>query len=156
MEGFEIQREIEVELPAKSEKRARAPRARRKGDYKILSEDEKQKCLADAEQFGVKATAFKYGVDVQSVNRWAKLGTKRKRGCGRKVYNMNLEKELTQWCLDRLEANKIIRTKELKAKAVELSGDPKFRGSNGWLDKFRKRNSIPIGKFQRPSALKSS
>ena len=44
--------------------------------------------------------------------------------------------------------------RELKSKALELSGNPNFQGSKGWLDKFCKRVKIEVLPIRRPNSQK--
>lgn len=56
-----------------------------------------------------------------------------------------MEKKLLEWYHSNniIKGNKIT-TKDFKKKALELSKDPTFRASKGWLQKFRKRNIIKL------------
>ena len=56
-----------------------------------------------------------------------------------------MEKKLLEWYHSNniIQGNKIT-TKDFKNKALELSKDPKFKASKGWLQKFRKRNIIKL------------
>lgn len=141
MEAFQTTKETNIELLGKKKFRSR-----RKGKYIILSPAQKEKCIEEIPESGIKNVAFKYGVDIQSIQRWITHGIRRKEGCGRKIYSLEMEKKLVEWCIEMFKTHDIIRSDDLKQKACELSGDPHFKASNGWLDKFKKRNNIQIGK----------
>ena len=54
-------------------------------------------------------------------------------------------KKLLDWYKERSKnKNKKITTKEFKDKALNLSKDPTFRASKGWLQKFRRRHKIKL------------
>ena len=146
MEQFNIAREVDLEIAG----RVKVPRVRRKAEYKILSAVEKTRCLDECAENGVKKTAFKYGVDIQSLLRWMKKGVKRKEGCGRKVYNKEMEIKLKKWYDEKVEKGEPVSSKDIKREAAELSKDPKFKASNGWLEKFKRRNKISLGKKRKP------
>ena len=60
--------------------------------YNILDEEIKKKLLQDAQTMKTIDVAKKYGISTRNINRWKKIGIKRKKGSGRKLRDPALEK----------------------------------------------------------------
>ena len=84
--------------------------------------------------------AKKYGISTRNINRWKKIGIKRKKGSGRKLRDPALEKKLLIWfnTQDKMK----ITSKLFKEKALELSNNINFRASSGWLTNMKKKYHI--------------
>ena len=66
-------------------------------------------------------------------------------GGGRKIKEPEMVKKLLDWYKDTAKnKGRKITTKEFKEKALNLSKDPNFRASKGWLQKFRRRHKIKL------------
>lgn len=108
--------------------------------YNILDEEIKKKLLQDALTMKTIEVAKKYGISTRNINRWKKIGIKRKKGSGRKLRDPNLEKKLLIWfnTQDKMK----ITSKLFKEKALELSNNINFRASSGWLTNMKKKYHI--------------
>jgi hypothetical protein len=108
--------------------------------YNILDEEIKKKLLQDAETMKTIDVAKKYGISTRNINRWKKIGIKRKKGSGRKLRDPTLEKKLLIWfnTQDKMK----ITSKLFKEKALELSNNINFRASSGWLTNMKKKYHI--------------
>ena len=84
--------------------------------------------------------ARKYGISTRNINRWKKLGIKRKRGSGRKFKDPGLEKKILIWY--NFQDKKKVTAKDFRKKALELSSDISFRASSGWLTSIKKKYHI--------------
>lgn len=75
-------------------------------------------------------------------------GKKKRISGGKKLNSDELENELLEWILETREKSLRVSRKMIKKKAIELfpgctdSRNINFRASNGWLDKFLKRNNL--------------
>ena len=105
--------------------------------YNILNEEIKKKLLQDAQTMKTIEVAKKYGISTRNINRWKKIGIKRKKGSGRKLRDPALEKKLLIWfnTQDKMK----ITSKLFKEKALELSNNINFRASSGWLTNKKKK-----------------
>ncbi len=108
--------------------------------YNILDEEIKKKLLQDAQTMKTIDVAKKYGISTRNINRWKKIGIKRKKGSGRKLRDPALEKKLLIWfnTQDKMK----ITSKLFKEKALELSNNINFRASSGWLTNMKKKYHI--------------
>ena len=108
--------------------------------YNILNEEIKKKLLQDAQTMKTIEVAKKYGISTRNINRWKKIGIKRKKGSGRKLRDPALEKKLLIWfnTQDKMK----ITSKLFKEKALELSNNINFRASSGWLTNMKKKYHI--------------
>lgn len=62
---------------------------------------------------------------------------------GRKTNDPNRDQALYEWCLKFInEYERAPTRKEATKKALELSEDPSFQASKGWLDKFSRKYNI--------------
>lgn len=77
---------------------------------------------------------------------------------GRKSSDTNRDTRLFEWCNEFVESEGRTPTrKEAARKALELSNDPTFKASKGWLDKFSRKFDVeftPLKVF--PSRNKNS
>lgn len=112
--------------------------------YNILSEDMKKQLLIDAMNMRTIEVAQKYGISTRNVNRWKKMGIKRKKGSGRKYKDPRLEEKILEW-YETQDKNKLT-TKDFKLKALELSDNKSFRASTGWLTNLKKKYNISFKK----------
>ena len=108
--------------------------------YNILSEEIKQKLLLDSKYMRTIEVAKKYGISTRNINRWKKIGIKRKRGSGRKFKDPGLEKKILIWY--NIQDKKNVTAKDFRNKALELSNNISFRASSGWLTSIKKKYHI--------------
>ena len=80
----------------------------------------------------------------KSLRRWSHVGCNRKKGCGRKTRNPEMENKLVEWYREEISGGANVSAKMIRDKAVEISGDKDFLASKGWLEKFKKKFGIRI------------
>ena len=80
----------------------------------------------------------------KSLRRWSYVGCQRKKGCGRKTKNPEMEEKLINWYYIEIKKGTIITAKMIRNKAMELSLDKEFLASKGWLEKFKRKFNINI------------
>jgi hypothetical protein len=81
----------------------------------------------------------------KSLRRWLYVGSQRKKGCGRKTKNPEMEEKLVEWCNEISKKKGIyITSKMVREKAMRISEDKDFLASKGWLEKFKKKFNIQI------------
>ena len=80
----------------------------------------------------------------KSLRRWFHVGCNRKKGCGRKTRNPEMESKLVEWYNETVGLNVNVSAKMIREKAVEISEDKEFLASKGWLEKFKKKFGIKI------------
>ena len=77
---------------------------------------------------------------------------KRKQKCeqvkARKLGDPMMEQNLTSWVKDNIAKEIYVTRTEIREKARQFAGDKTFKASQGWLDKYFRRNSI-IGEALR-------
>jgi hypothetical protein len=114
--------------------------------YFMFSSDAKQFCLdlINKKKYPLDITMKMCKVPRKSLRRWSHVGCLRKKGCGRKTKNPQMEEKLLIWYNDIMKKNVNITAKMIRDKAVEISDDKDFLASKGWLEKFKKKNGIQI------------
>ena len=108
-----------------------------KTKYSIWSDDIKDEIQNDLNK-GLKVTYIskKYGINIRTLRRWKKNGINRKKGSGRKYMDPYLDNKVYLWYLTYYD--KIpITSKTLRSVAYNLSKNPNFRASYGWLSRFK-------------------
>ena len=118
--------------------------SKRAKKYNILTEEIKRKLLLDAKHMRTIDVAKKYGISTRNINRWKKIGVKRKRGSGRKFKDPDLEKKIIIWY--NFQDKKNVTSKIFREKALELSNNNSFRASSGWLTIMKKKYRIKFKK----------
>lgn len=81
----------------------------------------------------------------KNIRRWIREGPYRKKGCGRKSIDLEMEKKVYDWCIDRMEiTQKRVSRDQIRRQALKfMSKNMPFKASKGWTDKFvRKYNLI--------------
>ena len=118
--------------------------SKRAKKYNILTEEIKRKLLLDAKHMRTIDVAKKYGISTRNINRWKKIGVKRKRGSGRKFKDPDLEKKIIIWY--NFQDKKNVTSEIFREKALELSNNNSFRASSGWLTIMKKKYRIKFKK----------
>ena len=114
--------------------------------YFMFTSEAKQFCL---DLINIKKLSFDIVMKMckvprKSLRRWSHVGCNRKKGCGRKTRNPEMENKLVEWYNELKNQNIIVTAKMIREKAVEISGDKDFLASKGWLEKFKKKFNIRI------------
>ena len=114
--------------------------------YFMFSSEAKQFCL---DLINIKNLSFDIVMKMckvprKSLRRWSHVGCNRKKGCGRKTRNPEIENKLVEWYKEEIGGGANVSAKMIRDKAVEISGDKDFLASKGWLEKFKKKFGIRI------------
>ena len=114
--------------------------------YFMFTSDAKQFCLdlINKKHFSFDIVMKMCKVPRKSLRRWSYVGCHRKKGCGRKTKNPQMEEKLVQWYNDMVKKGFCITAKMIREKAVEISDDKDFLASKGWLEKFKRKFNIHI------------
>ena len=92
----------------------------------------------------------------KSLRRWSIVGIHRKKGCGRKTKEPELEEKIVHW-INQLKLKGMLPTSnQTREKALQLSKDKKFIASKGWLEKFKKKFDITLAKKKDLKKIKES
>lgn len=127
----------QIEIPGQKRK------GRRK-KYFMFTSEAKKFCieLCQKEKIGLDIASKMCNVPRKSLGRWLRVGFIRKKGCGRKIKDPEMEKNLADWCLSKIKASTYLSPKAIQKKALELSKDNRFMASKGWLEKFKRKFKI--------------
>lgn len=114
--------------------------------YFMFTSEAKQFCL---DLINIKKLSFDIVMKMckvprKSLRRWSHVGCNRKKGCGRKTRNPEMENKLVEWYKEVVNKNINVSAKMIRDKAVEISEDKDFLASKGWLEKFKKKFNIRI------------
>ena len=114
--------------------------------YFMFTSEAKQFCL---DLINVRKLSFDIVMKMckvprKSLRRWSHVGCNRKKGCGRKTRNPEMENKLVEWYREEIQGGANVSAKMIRDKAVEISGDKDFLASKGWLEKFKKKFGIRI------------
>ena len=114
--------------------------------YFMFTSEAKQFCL---DLINIKKLSFDIVMKMckvprKSLRRWSHVGCNRKKGCGRKTRNPEMENKLVEWYKEVINQNINVSAKMIRDKAVEISEDKDFLASKGWLEKFKKKFNIRI------------
>ena len=114
--------------------------------YFMFTSEAKQFCL---DLINIKKLSFDIVMKMckvprKSLRRWSHVGCNRKKGCGRKTRNPEMENKLVEWYREEINGGANVSAKMIRDKAVEISGDKDFLASKGWLEKFKKKFGIRI------------
>ena len=114
--------------------------------YFMFTSEAKQFCL---DLINIRKLSFDIVMKMckvprKSLRRWSHVGCNRKKGCGRKTRNPEMENKLVEWYRDEIQGGANVSAKMIRDKAVEISGDKDFLASKGWLEKFKKKFGIRI------------
>ena len=122
----------------------------------MYSSNAKQLCLdlINEKKYPLDITMKMCKVPRKSLRRWSHVGCLRKKGCGRKTKNPQMEEKLLIWYNDIMKKNVNITAKMIRDKAVEISDDKDFLASKGWLEKFKKKFGIRINNHKNKNFKK--
>ena len=114
--------------------------------YFMFSSEAKQFCLdlINKKNFSFDIVMKMCKVPRKSLRRWSYVGCNRKKGCGRKTKNPEMEEKLVDWYNDIIKNETCVTAKMIREKAVEISSDKEFLASKGWFEKFKRKFNIKI------------
>ena len=127
--------------------------------YFMFTSEAKQFCLdlIETKKLSFDVVMKMCKVPRKSLRRWSHVGCNRKKGCGRKTRNPEMESKLVEWVEDTTKNHNInVTSKMIRDKAVEISEDKDFLASKGWLEKFKKKFNIRISNHKTKSFKKIS
>ena len=81
---------------------------------------------------------------IKSVAEHSSNAVYRRPGQGRKVFDVNLDKELLDWLKDCWSRDENVTSSMIREKAREMSKSPGFKASLGWYIKWQKRHGIDL------------
>lgn len=120
----------------------------KRGKYKIYSDNEKSTIMNFMMKHGMQKTLEIFSGSAHKITKrklksWIENQYKVKGVKGRKTNDPNRDQTLYDWCLEfQKETGRPPTRKEATKKALELSEDPSFQASKGWLDKFSRKFQI--------------
>lgn len=114
--------------------------------YFMFTSEAKQFCLdlITKKNFPFDVVMKMCKVPRKSLRRWSYVGCNRKKGCGRKTKNPQMEAKLVEWYNNITKKGISVTAKMIRDKAVEISTDRDFLASKGWLEKFKRKFDIKI------------
>ena len=126
----------------------------------MYSIHQKQKVAEYAHVHGIRPASRQFGVSRKNIQRWVAEGLhevknkgnfkkKNAKGQGRKVsYPAEIETKLVQWLLEKQNLEVKVSNKMLKQEAIALitPTNPNFKASDGWSQKFMRRNNLVLKK----------
>lgn len=122
--------------------------------HRRYSHAQKRKIAGYARHHGLRPAERKFGVHRCNIKRWrddlvdevrGRKGRFNRKGQGRKTsYPKDIDEALVQWILELRDQQLPVSTDMLKQKALVLikPGNPSFKASSGWCQKFYKRHSL--------------
>lgn len=116
--------------------------SRNKG-YNTASIDQRAYAISLAQEKGIKFAAKETGFPTRNIKRWLKAGPSRKKGCGRKALDSNMEDDLFKWLNEEQKrTGQLPSSSQIKKKAKKMSNVPDFKASKGWVENFRRRYNV--------------
>ena len=140
--------------------------------YKSYSNSEKIQFLNLINDIGTKKAAKKMNISWSTAKSWIskaemfknnnrsyqeilrKMGTRKKIGVGRKIsYPQEIEEKIMEAAIKERESDGKISIKSLKELAniyIKQTKSLNFKGSDGWVKKFIKRNNLELDSLSCP------
>jgi len=121
---------------------------KKRGKYRTYTEEEKAQILQLASKHGIEKTLdlFSEGehkLTKRKLRSWLESQDKIKGVKGRKSNEPNRDGFLYEWYISfQNEHNRPPTRKEATKRALEITDDPKFQASKGWLDKFSRKFKV--------------
>lgn len=123
-------------------------------DRRLWKISEKRRLVAEAHQYGIRATARYHDMAFSTLRVWTKQDfgdmpgdKKRLPGGGRRLkYDRSVDLALREWVLQRVAEEEHVTRDEIKRKAFDmiLPHNPNFQASNGWISRFLTRHKLSI------------
>jgi hypothetical protein len=147
-EGLEETRINEDEEDSDSGSISDTDSAKKRGKYRTYTDDEKNHIISFMAKHGMQKaleifSGGEHKITKRKLKSWIDSQHKIKGVKGRKSNDPSRDQALHLWCMDfQNEHGRPPSRKEATQKALELSGDPNFQASKGWLDKFSRKYHI--------------
>jgi hypothetical protein len=148
LEGFEETKMDKDDEGSDSESVSDSDSAKKRGKYRTYTDDEKNHIISFMLKHGTQKTleifsGGEHKITKRKLKSWIDSQHKIKGVKGRKSNDPSRDQALHRWCMDfQNEHGRPPSRKEATQKALELSGDPNFQASKGWLDKFSRKYNI--------------
>jgi len=120
----------------------------KRGKYRTYTDDEKAHIITFMMKHGIQKTlevftGGEHKITKRKLKSWLENQSKVKGVKGRKSTDPVRDEVLFKWCSEFEKSHgRPPSRKETTEKALELSGDPNFQASKGWLDKFSRKYHI--------------
>jgi len=147
MPSSKIEKEEEDDEEGDSGSDSNSP-SKKRGKYRTYTDEEKAQILQLASKHGIDKTLelFSEGehkLTKRKLRSWLESQDKVKGVKGRKSNEPNRDGYLYEWYLAfQNEHNRPPTRKEATKRALEITDDPKFQASKGWLDKFSRKFKV--------------
>jgi len=154
MLGFKSEQEALEGLKANeeggdgSDSDGKSDSSNKRGKYRTYTDDEKTHIINFMMKHGIQKTleifsGGEHKITKRKLKSWLENQNKVKGVKGRKSTDPVRDDVLYKWCINfQTEHGRPPSRKETTTKALELSGDPSFQASKGWLDKFSRKFNI--------------
>ena len=124
----------------------------KRGKYTFYTTKQKQEILEEADLCGLRATAGKWIITPGTVCTWRKEDHARHKsgrtiGGGRPLsYDDETERKIVGWINVQHDQQLPVSRDSIRRYALTLTSEqnPKFKASEGWVDKFMKRNNFSV------------
>lgn len=128
-----------------------------RGNYNMLTLDQRVQLLNFASKNGIDATHHKYRICKSRIRRYLSNGADRKKGGGRKTLDPDMEVNLLNWIENSTRDSQSFPSRCLiKEKAKSLTKVDNFLASKGWCDKFFKRNAERLNEIRSGMSIEPS
>lgn len=120
----------------------------KRGKYRTYTDDEKAHIITFMMKHGIQKTlevftGGEHKITKRKLKSWLENQSKVKGVKGRKSTDPVRDEVLFKWCSEFEKSHgRPPSRKETTERALELSGDPNFQASKGWLDKFSRKYHI--------------
>lgn len=128
-----------------------------RGNYNMLTLDQRVQLLNFASKNGIDATHHKYRICKSRIRRYLSNGADRKKGGGRKTLDPDMEINLLNWIeKSTIDSMSFPSRCLIKEKARSLTRVDNFLASKGWCDKFFKRNAERLEEIRAGMSIEPS
>jgi hypothetical protein len=131
-----------------SDSDAKSNSSNKRGKYRTYTDDEKAHIITFMMKHGIQKTlevftGGEHKITKRKLKSWLENQSKVKGVKGRKSTDPVRDEVLFKWCSEFEKSHgRPPSRKETTERALELSGDPNFQASKGWLDKFSRKYHI--------------
>ncbi len=122
----------------------------------MLAADAKKFCMSLYEQEEIPLTSIAdvCNIPIKNLRRWDKVGCIRKKGCGRKNKDPEMDQKVLKWYDEISKLKRKPTGSEIRKFALKVCKDKTFIASKGWLEKFKKKYHIELYRVKQLKAKK--
>jgi transposase-like protein len=116
----------------------------KRGPYKNYTVEEKMaavKMLLE-DHFSVIEVSRRLRIPCKNIKRWSQYGVERKKGGGRKRFSPETERRVARKLKELYKEGSEVEYVKVQNIAINLSDDPTFKASRGWVVKFVERQNL--------------